>query len=615
MEVAILFTIVVGLMLIGVPIAVSLGMASILFLLVLGDTSLASIAQTFFQAMAGHYTLLAIPFFILASSFMSTGGVARRIIRFSVALVGHVPGGLAIAGVFACMMFAALSGSSPATVVAIGSIVIAGMHHVGYTKEFAAGVIANAGTLGILIPPSIVMVVYAAAVEVSVGRMFLAGVLPGLMAGSMLMITIYIMARVKNLPKGEWQGWDEVAAAVLDAAFGLVLIIIILGGIYGGIFTPTEAAAVACVYAFFAAIMIYRDMGPLKGKGWLRTEEILPFGLGLRVVAFAVIGFILHWSLGKAGVYAEGWGIIVATVWVVICLGTGWAMTHFESQRHRVAWPIIMVIGAVPGLIFGYWALVSIYQAMAIYAAESMIALLLTVLLAAVVALILCAATIAPAIIFTFSLHGAAREGQGTGFGSSLLGGARAMGRGVAEAVIYLPASIVHKDTRKTLFESGRLTVTLMFIIANALILKHVLTDEQIPQQIASAMLSAGFGPIMFLVIVNVILLIGGQFMEPSGLLVIVAPLVFPIAMELGIDPIHLGIIMVVNMEIGMITPPVGLNLFVTSGVANMPMMSVVRAALPFLAVLFVFLIMVTYIPWISTVLPNAMMGPELILK
>jgi C4-dicarboxylate transporter DctM subunit len=406
-----------------------------------------------------------------------------------------------------------------------------------------------------------------------------------------------------------------VAAAVLDAAFGLVLIIIILGGIYGGIFTPTEAAAVACVYAFFSAIMIYRDMGPLKGKGWLRTEEILPFGLGLRVVAFAVIGFILHWSLGKAGVYAEGWGIIVATVWVVICLGTGWAMTHFESQRHRVAWPIIMVIGAVPGLIFGYWALVSIYQAMAIYAAESMIALLLTVLLAAVVALILCAATIAPAIIFTFSLHGAAREGQGTGFGSSLLGGARAMGRGVAEAVIYLPASIVHKDTRKTLFESGRLTVTLMFIIANALILKHVLTDEQIPQQIASAMLSAGFGPIMFLVIVNVILLIGGQFMEPSGLLVIVAPLVFPIAMELGIDPIHLGIIMVVNMEIGMITPPVGLNLFVTSGVANMPMMSVVRAALPFLAVLFVFLIMVTYIPWISTVLPNAMMGPELILK
>ena len=170
-----------------------------------------------------------------------------------------------------------------------------------------------------------------------------------------------------------------------------------------------------------------------------------------------------------------------------------------------------------------------------------------------------------------------------------------------------------HRDTRDTLLDAGKLTIMLMFIIANALILKHVLTDEQIPQQIAGAMLSAGFGPIMFLIVVNIILLIGGQFMEPSGLIVIVAPLVFPIAIELGIDPIHLGIIMVVNMEIGMITPPVGLNLFVTSGVAGMPMMKVVRAALPFLAVLFVFLILVTYVPWLSTYLPTSLMGPEII--
>jgi C4-dicarboxylate transporter DctM subunit len=446
MEVAILFTMVIGLMLVGVPIAISLGFSSILFLLVLSDTSLASIAQTFFQAMAGHYTLLAIPFFILASSFMSTGGVAARIIRFSIAIVGHLPGGLAIAGVFACMLFAALSGSSPATVVAIGSIVIAGMVQVGYTKDFAAGVIANAGTLGILIPPSIVMVVYASATDVSVGRMFLAGVIPGLMAGTMLMVTIYVIAKVKNMPKGEWKGW------------GLFLIMIILGGIYGGIFTPTEAAAVAAVYAFFIANFVYRDMGPLyKGKG----------------------------------------------------------------QRNL-----------------------------------------------------------------------------------SLI-----------EKPIALVTAFFHKDTRDTLFDAGKLTVTLMFIIANALILKHVLTDEQIPQQIAGAMLQAGFGAVMFLVIVNVILLIGGQFMEPSGLIVIVAPLVFPIAIELGIDPIHLGIIMVVNMEIGMITPPVGLNLFVTSGVAGMPMMRVVKAALPFLAVLFVFLIIITYVPWFSTFLPTYFMGPEIIVK
>ncbi len=277
MEVAILFGLIIGLMLIGVPIAVSLGVSSVVFLLVLSDTSLASVAQSLFQAMAGHYTLLAIPFFILASSFMSTGGVAKRIIRFSIACVGHLRGGLAIAGVFACMMFAALSGSSPATVVAIGTIVIAAMREAGYTKDFAAGVIANAGTLGILIPPSIVMVVYASATDVSVGRMFLAGVIPGIMAGLMLMITIYIMARIRNMPKGEWLGWGEVARSFGDAFWGLLLIIIIMVGIYGvpgltgAIFTPTEAAAVAAVYSFIAAVFIYRDIGPLAARTAIAT--------------------------------------------------------------------------------------------------------------------------------------------------------------------------------------------------------------------------------------------------------------------------------------------------------------------------------------------------------
>ena len=286
MEVIILFTMVVGLMLIGVPIAVSLGLSSIIFLLALSDTSLASIAQSFFQAMAGHYTLLAIPFFILASSFMSTGGVARRIIRFSIALVGHLPGGLAIAGVFACMLFAALSGSSPATVVAIGSIVIVGMREVGYTKDFAAGVIAVAGTLGILIPPSIVMVVYASATDVSVGRMFLAGVIPGLLAGLMLMVTIYVIARVRDLPKGDWQGWGEVRRSGIEAGWGLFLIVIILGGIYGGIFTPTEAAAVAAVYAFFIASFVYRDMGPLHVAGEGQNISLLRKPIALITVFF-----------------------------------------------------------------------------------------------------------------------------------------------------------------------------------------------------------------------------------------------------------------------------------------------------------------------------------------
>ncbi|PKP73634.1 MAG: C4-dicarboxylate ABC transporter permease, partial [Alphaproteobacteria bacterium HGW-Alphaproteobacteria-6] len=288
MDIVLLFSLVVGFLLIGVPIAVSLGLASILFLLVYSNASLASVAQTLYQAMEGHYTLLAIPFFILASSFMSTGGVARRIIRFAIACVGHLRGGLAIAGVLACMMFAALSGSSPATVVAIGSIVIAAMRQMGYSKDFAAGVICNAGTLGILIPPSIVMVVYASATDVSVGRMFLAGVIPGLVAGLMLMTTIYVIARVKNLPKGDWAGWGEIGRSFGAAFWGLMLIVIIMVGIYGipgvtgAIFTPTEAAAVASVYAAVIALFVYRDMGPLAGVGgagavalWRRPQVLV----------------------------------------------------------------------------------------------------------------------------------------------------------------------------------------------------------------------------------------------------------------------------------------------------------------------------------------------------
>ncbi len=458
MDVVLLFVLVVGLMLIGVPIAVSLGLSSIIFMLAFSDASLGSVAQQLFNAFAGHYTLLAIPFFILASTFMSTGGVAKRIIRFAIACVGHLRGGLAIASVLACMLFAALSGSSPATVVAIGSICIAGMTQVGYSKDFAAGVICNAGTLGILIPPSIVMVVYAAAVDVSVGRLFLAGVLPGLLAGFMLMVGIYVAARWRGLPSQPWAGWGEVLTSAREAGWGLFLIVIILGGIYGGVFTPTEAAAVAAVYAFVIANFVYRDMGPLHDPQAARNVSL----------------------------WRRPWAL--ATAWV-------------------------------------------------------------------------------------------------------------------------------HRDARRALFEAGKITIMLMFIIANALILKHVLTDEQIPQAVTRALLAAGFGPVTFLIAVNVILLIGGQFMEPSGLVVIVAPLVFPIAIELGIDPIHLGIIMVVNMEIGMITPPVGLNLFVTSSVAEMPLIDVVRAALPWLGILFVFLIIVTYVPAISTFLPTAFMGPELIIR
>ena len=461
---AVLFGLLFLFLFIGVPVAVSLGLSSVIVIAFLSHDSVSSVALQLFTA-SQKYTLLAIPFFILASSFMSTGGVASRIIRFSIATVGHFRGGLGIASVFACMLFAALSGSSPATVVAIGSIAITAMREVGYSKDFAAGIIANAGTLGILIPPSIVMVVYAAATDVSVGRMFLGGVIPGILAGFMLMAVIYVNARMRGMEKRPFAGMKEIRSAASDASWGLFLIFIILGGIYSGVFTPTEAAAVAAVYAFLIANLVYRDMGPLKDVAWRNDNE----------------------AVGSA------------------------------SMRNTL------------------------------------------------------------------------------------------------QILQNLPVIFFHRDTRKVMLEGAKTTIMLMFIIVNALVFSHVLVSERIPDLITEYMLGAGFNWVTFLIVVNIILLIGGQFMEPSGLLLIVAPVVFPIAIQLGIDPIHLGIMMVVNMEIGMITPPIGLNLFVTSGITGMSMMRVIKAAMPFVAVLLVFLVLVTYVPFISTWLPTLMMGPEVI--
>ena len=417
-----LFVLMFVFMFMGMPIAIALGMSSLLTILLFAQDSLASLSLKLFET-SEHYTLLAIPFFILGGEFMTTGGVAKRMIRFANACVGHFPGGLAMASVMACMLFAAVSGSSPATVVAVGSIVIAGMVRAGYPQGFAAGVICNAGTLGILIPPSIVMVVYGAATETSVGKLFMAGVLPGILLGLLLMVAIYVRARQTNLPRQPRATLSEVLTSGRDSLWGLLLIVIILGGIYGGVFTPTEAAGVAAVYAFVIAVFVYRD-------------------IGLREVP-------------------------------------------------------------------------------------------------------------------------------------------------------------------RVLIDAGKVTVMLMFIIANALLFAHVLTTERIPQQIAELIVGWGMSSWQFLIVVNILLLIAGMFMEPTGIILILAPILFPIAMQLGIDPVHLGIIMVVNLEIGMVTPPVGLNLFVTAGITNMSIGQVVRAALPWTLILLAFLVVVTYVPAISLVLPN----------
>ena len=410
-----LFSCLFFFMAIGMPVAICLGLSSLLTIAFFAQDSLASLSIKLYET-SEHYTLLAIPFFILAGALMSTGGVARRMVDFAISAVGHLRGGLAIASILACMLFAAVSGSSPATVVAVGSIVIAGMVRSGYPQPFAAGVICNSGTLGILIPPSIVMVVYAAVTEVSVGRMFMAGVIPGLLLGLMLAVAVHWRVRKLNIEPAPRAPLREVLGKFRESMWGLALLVIIMGGIYGGVFTPTEAAAVSAVYALFVAVFIYRDL-----------------------------------------------------------------------KFHN------------------------------------------------------------------------------------------------------LP---------KVFVEASRTTVMLMFIVANAMLFAHVLTTERIPQTIAEHIVAFGMAPWMFL-------LVAGNFMEPTGIILILAPIFFPIATQLGIDPIHLGIIMVVNMEIGMVTPPVGLNLFVTSGITNMSIMQVTHAVLPWLLVLLTFLAMITYIPQISLFLPD----------
>lgn len=457
MTTAALFILLFGCMLLGMPIALALGLSSISTILFFSSDSLASIALKFFEALSEHYTLLAIPFFILSSAFLSTGGVAKRIIRFALSLVGHIRGGLAMASVMACMIFAAVSGSSPATVAAIGSIVIVGMVQAGYPQSIATGIIANAGTLGILIPPSIVMLVYAAATEVSAARMFMAGFIPGLMMGGILMLAIYVVARVKNLPALPFKGFSEIISAGGSAFGGLMLIIIVLGSIYGGIASPTEAAAVSAVYAFGVAIFGYRDVGPLKNDPWRK-------------------------------------------------------------------------------------------------------------------------------------------EGESAG---------AAVGRNTWQMLLAFPRSIVDPEVRKIVLDAAKVSIMLLFIIANAMLFAHVLTTERIPHHLAELIIGWGLSPWMFLIVVNLLLLAAGNFMEPSAILLIMAPILFPIAVQLGIDPIHLGIIMVVNMEIGMLTPPVGLNLFVAAGITGNSIGWVIRACLPWLCLLLIFLVIITYIPQVSLFLPE----------
>jgi C4-dicarboxylate transporter DctM subunit len=368
---------------------------------------------------------MAIPFFILAGNFLTHGGVARRMINFASSMVGHWPGGLGLAGVMACALFAAVSGSSPATVVAIGSIVLPAMVRQGFPARFGAGVITTSGALGILIPPSIVMVMYAVATNTSVGALFIAGIVPGLMLATMLGLTTWWIARKKNYPRQPKANWLERWRTFRESIWGLLLVIVVIGGIYTGIFTPTEAAAISAVYAFFVAVFVYKDMSMKK----------------------------------------------------------------------------------VP----------------------------------------------------------------------------------------------------KVLLDSANMSAMLLYIITNAVMFSYLMTSEQIPQELAAWMLDKGLGVVAFLLFVNIVLLLAGNVMEPSSIVLIMAPILFPVAMKLGIDPVHFGIMMVVNMEVGMCHPPVGLNLYVASGITKMGITELTIAVWPWLVTMLVFLVIVTYWPTLSIFLPKAL--------
>ena len=424
MSALVIFGILLVLMLTGMPISISLGLTVLSFLFTMTQVPLESVALKLFSGIE-KFEIMAIPFFILAGNFLTHGGVARRMMDFATSMVGHWPGGLALAGVMACALFAAVSGSSPATVVAIGSILLPGMIKAGFPMKFGAGVVATSGALGILIPPSIVMVMYSIATNTSVGALFMAGVIPGIIMATMLGCTTWYRAKKFNYPRQPKASWTERLRTFRKAVWGLMLIIVVMGGIYSGVFTPTEAAAMSAVYSFVVAVFIYKDM--------------------------------------------------------------------------RL------------------------------------------------------------------------------------------------------------KDVPKVLLNSANMSAMLLYIITNAVMFSFILANENIPQELTNWMIDMGLGHIAFLLAVNVLLLMAGNFMEPSSIMLIFAPIVFPIAMKLGVDPVHLGVMMVVNMEVGMCHPPVGLNLYVASGLTKMGITELTVAVWPWLLTMLVFLVGVTYWPAMSIWLPKAL--------
>lgn len=411
-------------LIIGVPIAFSLGLGSIATLLFSLDTPLTLIVQRMFAGM-DMFPLMAVPLFMLCGELMNTGGMIDSVMSFADHLVGHIRGGLAHVNVVASMLFGGITGSAVADTSALGSIEIPMMVKSGYDKDFSAAITAGSATVGPIIPPSIPAVLYAmAAQDISVGALFLAGAIPGLVIGLSLMAMAYFLAHRRNYPKREGGlQWRGLFRSLKRASPALITPIIIMGGILGGAFTPTEAAAVAVFYALVVGLFITRDL--------------------------------------------------------------------------RLS------------------------------------------------------------------------------------------------------------DLPRLLLRSGITSGIVLLVVATANIFGWILATEKIPQMASEFMLSISSSPWFFLLLVNIFLLIVGCFMETAAALIILVPIMAPIAVSMGINPIHFGFIFVYNLIIGLVTPPLGLCLFVSCGISNTSLERVSRAILPFLIVLIALLFVFTYVPWISLILPD----------
>ncbi|VWB79583.1 TRAP dicarboxylate transporter subunit DctM [Burkholderia pseudomultivorans] len=500
---AFIFCLLIGLLLTGMPVSIALGLTVLTYLFTMTAVPIESVALKLFTGIE-NFEIMAIPFFILAGGFLTHGGVARRMIAFATSIVGHMHGGLGLAGVLACAMFAAISGSSPATVMAIGSILLPAMVRQGFPNRFGTGVIATSGSLGILIPPSIVMVLYSVSTNTSVGDLFLAGVVPGILLALLLGFVTWFIARRNGYPRfREFDGHGPLAATG-HALWGLLLCV--------AFSVVPPAVLIGLLY------LLLRTAAPG-----------LAAGTGLIGVAVALAWLYVAYRVGRRFTHPTLLRAEAQRVWT----------TYWES-----VWGLLLIVVVMGGIYSGVFTPTEAAAMSAVYA--------------------------------------------------------------------FLVSTCVYGDlplrrVPKVLLDSASMSAMLLYIITNAVLFSFLMTSENIPQQMASWILDQGLGPIGFLLVVNVLLLMAGNVMEPSSIVLIMAPILFPVARQLGIDPIHFGILMVVNMEVGMCHPPVGLNLYVASGITRMGITELTVAVAPWLAAMLGFLLLVTYVPAISLWLPGLM--------